>query len=245
MRNVRIRTVNGAGASAREVRNSNLFQRWLARCLTQGFKIDKVKVFAAHKWGKPEQIKMLHIKAEAYARDGRKVDGVAFLRGDCVDILTIISTESDEYALFVSQPRLAGAQMRVISNPSGMIDDTDKNVASAALRELEEETQAGLKWNHPVNMVGGTVVPMLTTPGGSDERVYFYLVTAAASEAQVRQMQGKLAGMANEGEQTRLHLVLLSGALTCIKGCGSPDLKTVTSLLLYNLMQTRQRGRVA
>lgn len=238
---MRIRTVNDAGATAREVRNSDLFKKWLARCIAQGFKIDSVKVFAAHKWGDPKQIKMLHIKAEARAKDGREVGGVVFLRGDCVDILTIISTESNEYALFVYQPRLAGAQKCVISNPSGMIDDTDKNVASAALRELEEETGAGLKWSHPISMVGDTVLPMLVTPGGSDERVYFYLVRANASEVQVAQMQGKLAGMADEGEQTRLYLVPLSSALTWIKDCGSPDLKTVTSLLLYSQMQTCTR----
>ncbi len=203
-RNPRIDIARGVRASQAEVRGSILFSTWYDRCVGQGFRVASVKVSAVHRWGQPEEIKMLQIDAEVYDIDGYKLDGVALLRGDTVDILSLLQVGTETYAVFVGQPRAAGAQAMVCSNPSGMIDGSERS-HSAALRELAEETGQILNWSKPVNLaelVAGSSAPLLVSPGASDERVYFYMTTALVTDEQLAGMQGALGGLAHEIDTT-------------------------------------------
>ncbi|MCH5584402.1 hypothetical protein MK805_05405 [Shimazuella sp. AN120528] len=66
-----------------EIRQSYLFQQWLEKIAnSREIKLVGVKVVAVYKWGRPKEIKMIQLEAEAYDTDGRKLGGIAILRGD-------------------------------------------------------------------------------------------------------------------------------------------------------------------
>jgi len=253
-----------SGTAPEEVATSWLLLRWLNRLRGASIRVERVRIYAAHKFGASPELKMIHLYADAYDAEGNKLPGIATLRGDTVDVLAVLRTanprksvlaslwrtvwnflkERDaEYVVLVSQPRVAGAQ-RVVSNPSGMIDP-DEGVDSAALRELSEETgENTIRWTAPVNM-GAYVTGdglVLVSPGGSDERVQLVLTSAVVSPEVLAQLCGKFGGLSHEGENTTVIVVPLSDALKRLSANGThADLRTLTSLLLY-LRMTGKRA---
>ncbi|MGD8374312.1 MAG: NUDIX hydrolase [Candidatus Woesebacteria bacterium] len=228
---MRIRISPSVKVSRREIVNSRLLCDWLGRCKAQGIEIRDVFVYAAHCWGSPSEVKMAYLEVDAWL-NGRKLDGLVTLRGEAVDVLAHITTNANDYVVFVAQTRVPGMQSYVLSNPSGMIDPRE-DVRVAALRELNEETGINLAWSAPINMLGN--MPLLVSPGFTDERVYFCVVRATATEEQVAQMNGRLAGVAAEGEHTKLYVVSFDQALALAENSskGYADLKTLMSLMLY------------
>jgi hypothetical protein len=187
---------------------------------------------------------MMHIDAEVADSQGVIERRSIFLRGDCVDVLATLHCEGQEYVVFVSQTRAAGGQ-RVISNPSGMLDGQWADVA--ALRELDEELDMHLPWSDPVSLgfyALGTHQPMLTSPGGTDERVHFMHVSTSVTLDQLNELNSRHGGSVAEGERTQVHVVPRPLAILYLKtNSRSVDVKTVLSLYLYDAWCNRPRPR--
>jgi ADP-ribose pyrophosphatase len=102
-------------------------------------------------------------------------DGWFFVeRPNIRGVVTIIAVTADDHIIFVEQHRAPVAQ-RTIELPAGLAGDqgNDEDLASAARRELEEETgyRAGRMQ---------LVAESPTSPGMTSERVSFYLATDLA-----------------------------------------------------------------
>jgi 8-oxo-dGTP pyrophosphatase MutT (NUDIX family) len=211
----------GVEHTVEEIKASNVFRQWFKR-LPKEMIPRVLKITTVHGWD--NEIKMIVGIADGY---------LVFLRGDTVDISAILTCEGREYALYVVQPRIAGAQSRVVSNPSGMVD-TNEQVVSAALRELNEEVELGLSftipWSAPTLLKG----PSFVSPGGTDERVFFYGVTAELTSSQLQALQGHVAGLQEEDERTELLLVPLEDALD-----HTNDVKAQTGTMLHKEHLTR------
>lgn len=218
--------------SPEEVQDSNLFRNWLER-FSPEWEIERVDVSATLAWAK--EIRMIFMTATAIAPDGLRRVNAAFLRGSTVDILPIIvAPDGTEYVVFVEQPRVPAGQL-CITTPAGMVDDG--NVESTALKELAEEIGGDITWSKPQwlnRFATGSDLPMLVSPGGTDEDVQFCTVRANLTDQQMRALHGRIAGAAEEGERTTIHVVVLLGkALPYLARQGRPCLKSVMSLLLY------------
>jgi 8-oxo-dGTP pyrophosphatase MutT (NUDIX family) len=213
--------IPGVEHTVEAVKASNVFSQWFKR-LPKEMIPSVLEITTVHGWD--DEIKMIVGIADGY---------LVFLRGDTVDISAILTCEGKKYALFVVQPRIAGAQSRVVSNPSGMVD-TNEQVVIAALRELNEEVELGLSftisWSAPILLKE----PSLVSPGGTDERVFFYGVTAELTFSQLQGLQGHVAGLQEEDERTELLIVPLEEALD-----HTNDVKAQTGTLLHMKHLTR------
>jgi 8-oxo-dGTP pyrophosphatase MutT (NUDIX family) len=226
-----------ADASAAELLESRVFRDWYQRATNSGLRVQAVRVSAVFKWGNPREIKMIHMAADGTDADGRKLDGVTMLRGDTTDIVTVlVDDDGGEWIVLVVQPRLPGAQREVVSDPAGMIDAGEEPNA-AALRELEEEIggDGSIEWevvdlNYEVT---GSAQPMLISPGGSDERVYYALATGRLSNAKIAKLHNKFGGLEEEGERIQVLVVRHSEARDTLRRGGCVDLKALTGLLMY------------
>lgn len=216
------------------IESSLLYQNWIARFDDQ-WRIEKVHFTSALAWKGDVRMAFAHVTA--ITPDGRRKKSAVFLRGSTVDILpVIIAPDSVEYVVFVEQSRIPAAQV-CISTPAGMVDYG--NVESTALQEMAEEVGGDITWSTPqwLNQYAtGSNEAMLVSPGGTDEDVQFCVVRAYLDETQMQSLHGSKAGAAEEDEHTSVHVVvLLTEALPYLARYGRPSLKTVTSLLLYQL----------
>lgn len=227
---------------AENIEESTLLKQWLERLQVHapGTELDVVTVVAADNWGTNEP-KMAYVHVRSTAPDGVAHSNTGMLRGDTVNTLAIATCEGQEYAVFVTQPRVIGAQEEVVDNPAGRLDG-DESFASAALRELDEELGVELAWSHPVDM--GMAVfgqeRFLVSPGGTDERTKFMLVRAELTREQLDNLHGAFGGLEHEKERTTVLVVPLEHAKNVLGGSGDADLKLAFSLLLYNEYKASQ-----
>lgn len=152
----------------------------------------------------PNQLGFLYINIECKdKRNGKKVPGIVFLRGDAVAVLTICEVERKEYVLLTWQPRVPGGDC-YLEIPAGMMDK-DSNFASVALKELEEETS--IKVNHKdLIQLGSKISPSI---GGCDEEIQLYFVRIKLTKEQMDKIQAKVHGKAEEGESIQVQFIPL------------------------------------
>lgn len=236
------------GTTPEEVAASRLFREWLTRANVGGIRVESVHVLAAHRFSGSPEIKMIHLTAVAFRGDETDVlPGICLLRGDAVDIFTLLQTPNGQkYVVLVEQPRVPGAQARVRSNPSGMVED--ETIAFAGLRELGEEIgNTTLKWRCPFDADGTghgepvhdmladalhTALPALVSPGANDERVSHLVTLAEATEDELAELQRRFRS--TEDEDITVLVVPLAELLQhLVPPGGSVDEKALTAALLY------------
>ncbi len=234
----------GVSLTPQAIIESPLYRGWAAT-FKPGWSLDAVEVQAVRCWPiDSANVYMLFVVATATDPQGRTQAVSLMLRGHTIDILAIVTDGTTDHVVLVEQPRVAAGKY-VLSNPAGTIEPGELSVQSAALRELAEEVTDSthpdddaieIEWSQPEWLgpaVVGTTDSLLVTPGGSDEDSAFCVVRATLTPNQIKRLRGRTAGLVEEGEHIKLHVVKLSEALTYLGSHSRPDLKTVTSILLY------------
>jgi len=235
-----------AGATRGQVAASKVFRDWLTRCRVGGIRVESVHVLAVHRYPDSPEIRMIHLTAVAYRGDeANALPGICFLRGDTVDIFTLLQTpDGQRYVVLVDQPRVPGAQARVWSNPSGTVED--ETIAFAGLREVREELgDDTLVWHCPFDPEHGVAHDMLedifgantralVSPGGSDERVSHLVTMAEVTHEAMGRLQRRHRSA--EGEDITVLVVPIKELLKrMVPPGGQVDEKTLTAALLYLL----------
>lgn len=221
----------GVPTSVRQVQRSALFRSWSDRL--RRTRVGRVTVYATYEWGGEVRMIQMGVHHGGF-------ENAVFLRGPTVDMLTIVTDGARRFMVHVEQPRVAVGQV-VRSNPAGMVD-TGESPVTAAMRELTEEVGAHIRWGraqsmHPV--VLGTNAPLLVSPGGTDEEVTFFFVEGHLTTDKLSKLSRHIGGLAHEGERLKLRLTPLTqvdihaAVVRLCKGAGRPDMKAVSSLLMY------------
>jgi ADP-sugar diphosphatase len=127
-------------------------------------------------------------------------------------------SEEEKYVLLTIQARVAGASLRFMELPAGMIDgDTLK---SSATKEIEEELGLVIKTDELVNLSelalesskkGEEETPQAFFPsaGGCDEYIQLFMYEKRIPRQELKEFTGKCTGVAEEGEKITLKLVKL------------------------------------
>ncbi|HAO98982.1 MAG TPA: hypothetical protein DCQ83_02940 [Fibrobacteres bacterium] len=121
----------------------------------------------------------------------------ALLRGSaCVVVPLCRNMETNERRFLMIRQRRVGNGHMSLEFPAGMIDGEHDPIATA-VRELEEETgmrvdrsQLTSLWERPLH----------SSPGLSDESIYFYAVEIEMDEKAWIALEGSEAGHTHEGE---------------------------------------------
>jgi len=160
---------------------------------------------------KPDPKRLGFVKVSVDATDkttGKKIlSNIVFIRGDAVSILIIVKVKSaargriTEHVLMCEQMRLpTGGRRREIC--AGMMD-SDGNIASVALKEIEEET--GFKIQNVSELISlGSMYP---SQGGCDEEIHLYAWTTMITEQEFEEKMCRVFGNSLEGEEIKLSFV--------------------------------------
>ena len=203
------------------------------------------------------RIGFLKLKAEVSNDNGEKLPGSAFLRGGSVGMLLILQpddvpddSETEKQVILTLQPRIPAGSLAMAEIPAGMIDDAG-TFAGGAAKEIAEETGLEVPANDLVNMTE-LAIPgnssseseerlqraMYTSPGGSDEFIPLFLWQKRVPRDTLKDWQGKLTGLRDDGEKITLMLC----PLELLFKVGARDAKTLGAWALYEGL--KRQGKI-
>ena len=170
----------------------------------------------------------LFILAEARGKDpaGNPLMPYALLRGPACVVVPVCRnrTSGEKRFLMILQRRIGHGGLS-LEFPAGMVDDDLSNPAGVAVRELEEETGLRVDVSRLETLWKG---PLFSSPGLSDESIYFYTVEIDLDETEWKALEGAATGHAHEGEYITTTLKTFDEAMA-----GLNSIQPLTGLQLY------------
>eukprot|EP00443_Scrippsiella_acuminata_P043679 CAMPEP_0115200614 /NCGR_PEP_ID=MMETSP0270-20121206/17210_1 /TAXON_ID=71861 /ORGANISM="Scrippsiella trochoidea, Strain CCMP3099" /LENGTH=572 /DNA_ID=CAMNT_0002614019 /DNA_START=135 /DNA_END=1854 /DNA_ORIENTATION=- len=209
------------------------FQDWVrevgAHVSAGRAKVSKVHIQSVDFFG--PKVGFMKFKADVTV-DGKFVPGIVFSRGGSVAILVILIHEGTPYTVLVRQPRVAVGNMTMPEIPAGMVDGSG-NFSGAAAKELKEETGIEIHEKDLIDMTdlafGDAYPGMYPSCGASDEFNRLFMYRQDVTAAELESLQGRLTGVAEEGEHIKLQIIPLGDLWKM-----SPDAKALGALCLLN-----------
>lgn len=223
----------GLDINEADVQRAPLFTNWIGK-FDSGWELSHFT--ARDDFTRDGVVHMLFAKATLRDPDRQSHTRIVFLRGGTVDILAVLVTpDGEEHVALVEEKRVAVGRT-LIANPAGMIDEGELPVL-AAIRELGEEVDDTIAWSKPVSLnekILGENIPMLVSPGGTDEEVFFYVTRANVSHRQLETLNGATGGVVAEDELTTVHIIPIREARRALCRSGAAaDLKAVSAVGFY------------
>lgn len=176
---------------AQRIGSDPKFLDWLKRVKKGGFEVVRIVVHKAI--FTPRGLLFAFIEAEV-SYNGKRVPGIAFIRGDAVAVLVVLVDEnSREWAVLTKQPRFPAGKVEMVEALAGMVDENVGKFSGAAARELKEE--AGLEISADDLISLGSIIP---SAGGCDEEVALFFVRVHLPASKILELQGKVMGVDDE-----------------------------------------------
>ncbi|KAF2420290.1 ADP-sugar diphosphatase [Tothia fuscella] len=215
---------------------------------TSPYRLRKIEVQVVDYFGKG-RIGFLKLQTDVSNDDGEKLPGCVFMRGGSVGMLVILQpddippgTETEKQVILTIQPRIAAGSLSFSEIPAGMLDDSG-TFSGGAAKEIQEETGLQVQESELIDMTALALSDSPTqegeenlqqgvypSPGGCDEYIPLFLYEKRIPRSQMREFQGKLTGLREEGERITLKLVRLER----LWGEGARDGKTLAAWALYS-----------
>lgn len=192
------------------------------------YKLESITIQSVDFFG--SRIGFLKLKTIVKSANGDSLPGSVFLRGGSVAILLILEPEGqsallkqpERWAVLTVQPRIPAGSLEMVELPAGMIDDSG-TFSGAAAKEIQEECGIEIPEDKLIDLTsmalgdlakaGGegekleeAVYP---SPGGSDEFIKIYAYVHKVQEGTLKDWQGKLTGLREDGEKITLKIVRL------------------------------------
>jgi ADP-sugar diphosphatase len=212
--------------SIEKVLASKQFQDWTSSMDTKKFNIRSVHIQSVDMFG--PNVGFIKFKADVVDETGKFIPGICFMRGGSVGILPVLKCEGKSFAILTLQPRIATGQFDFAEIPAGMLDGSD-NFVGVAAKELEEEV--GLKVSkHDLTDLSALAqhrTGFYASPGGSEETIRLFSLTQEVTKEKLFDLNGRLTGLLEEGEQITLKVVPLDDLISI------PDGKTLVAYFLY------------
>lgn len=204
------------------INETMIYNRWKDK-LVENFDVRSITVHNIFKFG--ARIGFMMVEAEAY-HEGRRIPGLAFLRGDSVSIMPVFTVEGMEqkYTAVVTEPRCPIAKTNHTGLPAGMIDgDT---FVSAAIKELAEEV------GEEISIDADDLINLGKFPlscGGCDEFMTLMAFEYNLTKEMFRKLDGRQRGCAGEHENIHVRIIPLDDVIK-IDGV---DARSALSYLLW------------
>jgi ADP-sugar diphosphatase len=186
--------------------NAPKFLNWLNAFPLDRFDLRSINLTDVDFFGSslnPDKLGFLKFKCDVYTKLGEPVDGIVFLRGDCVAVLIVVSDETGtEHVLLTEQPRIptGGYKEELVA---GMLDEkSGSSVFNEVLKkEIKEETSLDL--GDPTNMF--TPLGNYTLSGGGcDEQVHVAVWETQLTSEKIAELKTKQFGENGSNEKIRL-----------------------------------------
>ncbi|KAH6694329.1 NUDIX family hydrolase [Leptodontidium sp. MPI-SDFR-AT-0119] len=210
------------------------FLRWIKIQAIDEFDIKGVK-------------RLFFIKLFAEVTTDKKefLPGVVFLRGGSVAVLMIVRPTDaplERYVIMTEQARVAAGSLSFMEIPAGMMDD-ERNIKSAALREIQEEVGIYPKADELIDMtklavegheVSETIQSaMYPSPGACDEFISILLWEKDLDRLDIENLKDRLAGDRAAAERITVRLLEYEKLVAV----GARDGKTLAAWSLYEYLK--------
>lgn len=196
------------------VLKSNKFLDWYEDAI-ENFEIKSIDIQSVDFFG--SKIGFIKLKADVYDKQGRRIPGICFLRGEAVSILFIIKNKEtgDLFSALVCQGRVPVAVSNLYESPAGMMDE-ERNLTGVAIKEVEEELHIDIDEDRLEFLTS-----VYTSPGGQDERISIYSYIHEMSSEEIEKLDGKETGEEGSNEVIKVKIVPFSDFLDYNKtACG-------------------------
>ncbi|OAD78918.1 hypothetical protein PHYBLDRAFT_185390 [Phycomyces blakesleeanus NRRL 1555(-)] len=195
--------------------------------------IQSTDIFGSSKLG------FVKFKADVrYKETGKNAPGIVFMRGGSVAVLIILKSEgknTEDKVILTVQPRIAVPSLEFPELPAGMLDGSGQ-FSGVAAKEIEEETGLIIKDDELIDLTelayGTSWRGVYPSAGGSDEFLRLFVCHKTLSQSDINELEGKLTGLRDHGENITLKLVDLKDAWKC-----APDSKLLSTLALYDALK--------
>jgi 8-oxo-dGTP pyrophosphatase MutT (NUDIX family) len=192
-----------------------------------------------------KRILFIKLFAEVTTDKDEYLPGVVFLRGGSVAILMIVRPTDaplERYVIMTEQARIAAGSLSFMEIPAGMLDD-ERNVKSAALREIEEEVGIFPKADELIDMTQLAVQDhivseniqsaMYPSPGGCDEFISIFLWEKELDRLDIENLKDRLMGDRAAMEKITVRLLEYEKLVEV----GARDGKTLAAWSLYEYLK--------
>jgi ADP-sugar diphosphatase len=208
----------------RAIGKASHFTRWIDR-ITCELDVRSVTVRDVVMFG--SRAGFILVETEAYGEDGRRVPGVAMLRGDAVAVLLVAHLpDGSRLAVLTRQARVPVGSSAFHEIPAGMLDDGV--FASKALEEIAEEVGEDLKVREEDLRLVGDFHP---SPGGVDESVRIYVADIQVDHETAASLASRRTGNVHENES----ITVVTADLAEARRLVSTDMKSMLALLSYGI----------
>ncbi|ORZ23424.1 hypothetical protein BCR42DRAFT_458759 [Absidia repens] len=168
---------------------------------------------------------------------GKSAPGIVFLRGGAVSMLILLQSDDpshDDKIILTLQPRVPVPNYNFPELPAGMLDSSG-DFAGTASKEIHEETGLTIHESELIDLTelayGDQWRGVYPSAGGSDEFLRLFLCRKKMKQQDINNLEGKLTGLRQDGENITLKLVSFKDAWK-----HSPDAKLLCSLALYDAL---------
>ena len=189
------------------VTNSLIFRNWVAS-LDPRFEVTEVTLRSVDYRGEPSTETVMFVELERRAAN-TPFTQIVKLRGGTAVILPILHCEGEIYTLIVRQKRLTTGTWALAEAIAGMVDDG--TFGGAAANELKQEAGLVFREDDMEEMTDGKGIYL--SPGMLDEQARFYKAERNMTRTELEALQDRVMGVAEEGEQTTVGVILLSKLL--------------------------------
>ena len=209
------------------------FINWVDKFPLDKFDLRSINITDVDFFGKssnPEMLGFLKFKCDVYTKLGEPLDGIVFLRGDCVASLIIVTDETGaKHVLLTEQPRIptGGYKEEIVA---GMMDGKIGVIAFSEVLKKEIKEETSLDLGDPSNQfvcLGNFTL----SGGGCDEQVSLVLWETQLESEKIENL--KLKHFGEEGSNEKIRLKFYSVDVFEHHLSRIADAKTSLAWLLY------------
>lgn len=192
----------------------------------------------------------MKLTAEVTNSSGESLPGAVFLRGASVGMMVLLqpddlppNSQEEKYVLLTVQPRVAAGSLQFVELPAGMVDDG--TFKGSAAKEIKEEIGLDIPESELTNLTELAIPDQVLgaenveeeqlakavypSAGGCDEYIPLFLHEKKVPRDTLKEWEGRLTGLREEGEKITLKLVRLEDMWRE----GARDAKALTAWALY------------
>ena len=172
------------------------------------------------------------------------VPGIVFCRGGSIGVLVILECDGEEFSILTRQARTPVGLSNLPEIPAGMLDGSG-DFKGVAAEEMAEECGIQLGRDDLVDLnalawqdaeAHNQWQGMIPSAGGCDEFVRLYVSHRTVDRTTLDELQGRMTGLAEEGERIQLQIVPLRDLWHL-----TPDSKALSALTLYRELKEKHQ----
>lgn len=144
------------------------------------------------------------LDADIVTPENTKLPNIIFIRGHACIIVTLVKNSDNGQTRFlmIKQRRIASGELH-LEFPAGMLDELADNPLQRAYQEFIEETGLAISRDSLFSL---TENPLYSSPGASDEAIYYFGCIIELDETSFHQLEGRYTGKKTEHEHIQVTL---------------------------------------